>query len=143
MAYGLLRRSGTTSWCTCGRCKIMESEEESKCCKESDEIPEDYFGGKMCLTENENFQLVCLAMEVLRTTLHALKNLRGDNIIISNKSFRYAGYWQYTWWVHNRLGRGVRKGIPSRTIWAICNAYPESDDYRFLPFQKARDEINN
>ena len=32
----------------------MESEEESKCCKQSDEIPEDYFGGKVCITENEH-----------------------------------------------------------------------------------------
>ena len=56
LAYGLLGRSGTTSWCTCGRCKIMESEEESKCCKESDEIPEDY-GGKVCIAEIENFKL--------------------------------------------------------------------------------------
>ena len=54
----------------------MESEEESKCCKESDEIPEDYFGGKVCITENENFKLVCLATEVLRTTLHALTYIK-------------------------------------------------------------------
>ena len=42
-----------------------------------------------------------------------------------------------------RLGRGVRKVIPSCAIWAIRNAYPESDDYRYLLFQEARDEINN
>ena len=65
--------------------------------------------GKVCMRENESFKLVCLAMEVLRTTLHALNNLRGDNIIISNKTFRYAGYRQYTCWVHNKLGRGMRK----------------------------------
>ena len=82
-------------------------------------------------------------MEVLRTTPHALNNLRGDNIIISNKSFRYDGYRQYTWWVHNRLGRGMRKVISSCAIWAIRNAYPESDDYRYLLFQEVRDEINN
>ena len=136
------RRIGNTAWCNCGSCKAMESEEESKCCKDSDETPEHYFGGKVCITQNENFKLVCLSKEVLRTALHALNNLRGDSIVISNRSFRYAEYRQYTWWVHNRLGRGFKKLIPSCAAWAIRDAYPESD-YKYLPFQEARDEINN
>ena len=72
------RRIGNTAWCNCGSCKAMESEEESKCCKDSDEIPEHYFGGKVCITQNENFKLVCLSKEVLRTALYALNNLSWD-----------------------------------------------------------------
>ena len=55
---------GNTAWCNCGSCKAMESEEESKCCKGSDEIPEHYYGGKVCITQNENFKLVCLSRGV-------------------------------------------------------------------------------
>ena len=33
--------------------------------------------------------------------------------------YRYASYKQYTWWIHKWLGKGARKAIPSRTIWAI------------------------
>ena len=28
------------------------------------------------------------------------------------RSYRYAGFKQYTWWIHNPLGKGVRKVIP-------------------------------
>ena len=40
-------RSGETSWCLCGECRVMESHEESICCKEIDVIPDDHFEGKI------------------------------------------------------------------------------------------------
>lgn len=134
-------RKGHTSWCICGKCKSMETEEESKCCREADEVPEEYFGCHKCITNNENFKVVCLNREVLKTTLSALNNMRGDDIRISHRSMRYAGYRQYTWWVHNRLGKGVRKVIPSCAIWAIRDVYPELDK-QYTPFQEAKDEMN-
>ena len=70
-----------------------------------------------------------------------LNNMRGDEINIQNKSLRYAGYRQYTWWVHNRLCKGIRKVIPSCAIWAIRDAHPEYGNPIYLPFQEARDEI--
>lgn len=96
----------------------------------------------MCITENDNFRAVCLQREVLKTVLHMLNNMRGDDINIQNRSLRYAGYRQYTWWVHNRLGRGIRKVIPSCAIWAIRDTYPELADFSYVPFQEARDEMN-
>ena len=135
-------RKGNTSWCVCGKCRCMETEEESKCCREAGEVPDDYFSNLVCITENGNFGAVCLQREVLKTVLRMLNNMRGDNINISNRSLRYAGYRQYTWWVHNRLGRGVRKVIPSCAIWAIRDAYPEIGNLRYAPFQEARDEMN-
>ena len=40
----------------------------------------------------------------------------------------------YTWWVHNRLGKGVRKVIPSCALWAIHDKYPEPNCI-FIPFK--------
>ena len=133
-------KKGHTNWCICGKCRRMETEDESKCCREPGEVPGEYFGEHECITNNENFQTVCLHNEVLKTTLFMLNNVR-DGINISNQSTRYAGYRQYTWWVHNRLGKGVRKVIPSCAIWAIRDTYPETSN-NYVPFQEARDEIN-
>ena len=38
-------RIGNTDWCLCGRCAPMETHTESLCCKETNEIPEEYFEG--------------------------------------------------------------------------------------------------
>ena len=134
------RRQGNILWCRCGKCREMGTEEESICCRDED-VPDSYFAEKMCITENENFRAVCLNREVLKTVLHMLNNVRGDEINIQNKSLRYAGYRQFTWWVHNRLGKGVRKVIPSCTLWAIRDEYAEPNHY-YVPFQEVSDEIN-
>ena len=59
----------------------------------------------------------------------------------TTRSMRYAAYRQFTWWVHNRLGGGVRKVIPSCAIWAIRDTYPKISN-NYVPFQESRDEIN-
>lgn len=38
-------RIGNTSWCFCGKCRAMETEEESYCCLDTNEVPEHYFEG--------------------------------------------------------------------------------------------------
>ena len=58
-----------TNWCICGKCRRMETEDESKCCREPGIVPGEYFGEHECITNNENFQTVCLHNEVLKTTL--------------------------------------------------------------------------
>ena len=83
-------RKGNIYWCKCGKCRTMLTEEGSKCCRELDEVPEHYFGDKACISETENFKHVCLTREVLKTILHALNNMRGDDINVSNRSLRYA-----------------------------------------------------
>ena len=134
-----LASRGNTDWCLCGRCHSMDTEEENKCCFE---IPEEYFKGKQCITETGSFSHICLLEEVLKTTLYGLNNLRGDTIHLCNRSLRYAAYRMFTWWVHNRLGRGVRKVIPSCAIWDIRNAFPESDNTHYVPYQEVRDELD-
>ena len=38
-------RIGNVNWCTCGECKPMESETESFCCLDTNEVPDEYFEG--------------------------------------------------------------------------------------------------
>ena len=130
-------RRGNVEWCTCGNCAPMETENESICCKE--QVPGDFFAEE-CVTLGANFAAVCLHREVLRATLSGLNNLRGDVINFENRSMLYAAYRIFTWWVHNRLGRGVRKVIPSCAIWVIRNTFPEANMI-YVPFQEATDEI--
>ena len=127
-----MARIGNTNWCRCNRCRSMTTYKESLCCK--DDVPVDYFGESACIMEHEDFQNVCLNVAVLKTTLSMLNNLRGDNIVYVNDSIHYAAYRQFTWWVHNRLGKGVRQVIPSCAIWAIREKYPNGKQqlYSFL-----------
>lgn len=128
---------GNTNWCKCNHCKVMNTHEESLCCK--DEVPQEYFELKECIIENEDFKVVCLNEAVLKTTLNMLNNLRGNKIEYGNISLRYAAYRQFTWWIHNRLGKGVRRVIPSCAIWAIRETYPDQNNI-YIPFQEAREE---
>ena len=134
-------RAYNLDWCKCGSCRPMETEDESKCCRDDEEVPLSYFGEHTCVTSHSNFLAVCLQEQVLKTTLYMLNNIRGDTINIRNSSMRYAGYRQYSWWVHNHLGKGVRKVIPSCAIWAIRDTYPEHSGY-YVPYQEAKDELN-
>ena len=36
-----------------------------------------------------------------------------DALLQSFRNYRYASYKQIAWWIHSRLGKGVRKVIPS------------------------------
>ena len=121
------KRKGTKTWCQCGYCEAMESEAESLCCLDTNEVPCDYFEGKKCIALTEGFKDVCLKKNVLKTALSALNNLRGDALakVVTNRSFRYAGYKQFTWWVFNYLGKGNRRVIPSCALWKIRSCFPD------------------
>ena len=132
-----LERIGNINWCECNCCRSMNTYQESICCRE--DVPGDFFGAHKCITEHDVFKAVCLNVAVLKTTLRMLNNLRGDRIEYENISLRYAGYRQFTWWVHNHLGKGVRRVIPSCAIWAIRDKFPDENN-SYIPFLEAREE---
>ena len=89
-------RANNKDWCKCGRCRPMETEEESKCCRDNGEVPESYFSEHLCITSHANFTAVYLQEQVLKITLYMLNNIRGDTKNVKIASMRYAGYRQYT-----------------------------------------------
>ena len=47
----LASRIGNIHWCLCGECKPMETEAESLCCLDTNEVPDEHFEGKYFLYE--------------------------------------------------------------------------------------------
>jgi hypothetical protein len=85
--------------------------------------------------------MVCLQELILKVTLAAIHNLRGDKHKICNSSYRLAAYKQYVWWIYGWLGKGQRKVIPSCVIWAIRERLAESDGV-YVPFSEGNLEID-
>ena len=64
---------------------------------------------------------------------------------IYRRTYRYAAYRQFTWWVHDRLGRHVRRVIPSCAVSRIWAEF-EEEDGNYAVFQgndKIASEIVN
>ena len=145
----------------------MESEAESLCCLITNEVSDEYFegyyqlyyqlyynikyttikytiknslfSGNKYVTLSEDVKTVCLTKNVLKTALSALNDLRGNNLTdTSDCAYRYDGYKQYTCWVHENLGKGVRKVIPLCAVWPIRNNYPPKDG-EYIPFMKSKE----
>ena len=43
------------------------------------------------------------------------------------------------WWVHNRLGKEVRKVIPPCAVWSIREKYPSANG-SYIPFKESRED---
>ena len=49
---------------------------------------------------------------------------------IVDRSYRLAAYRQFIHWTYSRLGRGIRRVIPSCVVVAMRHEFPEDDgDY--------------
>ena len=121
-------KSTYISWCQCPKCSPMESEIERKCCKGSPEIPDRKFEGGVCISEIDDFREVCLLTNVLEAALGAWHVFRGGNSDLSNKSYRFIAYKQYTCWIYGRLGKDIRRPIPSCAVQEIRRKFPAPDN---------------
>ena len=59
-------------------------------------------------------------------TYDANENLIHECIIIV-RAYRLAAYRQFVHWTYSRLGRGIRKVIPSCVVAAVRHEFPEAD----------------
>ena len=81
-----------------------------------------------------------LEKPVLHASLSFLYHLHGDSVKhLDNSSYRYGRYKQYTFWVHNYLGKGVRRIILSCAEWEIPNQYKAYNDF-YTPFIKSKED---
>ena len=131
---------GDTDWCQCGECKPKATHTENLCCHDTNEVPEELFEGQKCIKKSNRFWMICLEKPVLHVPLSALNYLRSDSMEnLDNSSYRFAGYKQLTFWVHNYLGKGAHKVIPSCTVWKKQNEYKTDNDV-YVPFIKSKED---
>ena len=90
---------------------------ESLCFQDTNEVSEELNEGQKCITKPSRFKVFCMEKPVLHASLSGLNYLRGDSMEnLDNSSSRFTGYKQYTFWVHNYLGKSIRKVIPSCAV---------------------------
>ena len=51
-------------------------------------------------------------------------------------AFRHQAYRRFTYWLHNKLGKHVRRVIPSCVVWKIREEFP-SEDGNYIGFLEA------
>ena len=117
-------KSTCISWCQCTRCSSMESEIERKCCKSSPEILDRKFEGGVCISESDGFREVCLLPNVLKAALGAWHVFRVKILT----SYRFIAYKQYICWISGRLGKDIRRPIPSCAVQEIRRKFPAPDN---------------
>ena len=119
--------------CECDNCVDMKVEDETLCCIHSlSEEHTTFFNGAKCIAETRGFSFVCLEKDVLETSLGAWERLVGDRRNVCNR-YRFIAYKQYIWWIYGRLGKDVRKRIPTCVLYKIRTIYPDPNNI-YVPF---------
>ena len=92
------------------------------------------------ISDTEDFKSLCHQEVVLKDVLSALNDMSGDPLEnIDNNILRCAAYKQYIWLVHNYLGIGNRKVIPSCAIWSIRDKFPSNTNV-YVPYMESKYE---
>ena len=85
-------------------------------------------------------------IKILNLLLHyvcrAIKLTKGKYDILCLplfRSYRFVGYKQFSWWILNRFGKGVKKAIPSCALFSIREKYL-SADRSYISFKESRDD---
>lgn len=55
------------------------------------------------------------------------------------RSYRYASYRQFTWWIHGWLGKKIHRVIPSCAVSKIRGTFPEEDGV-YVGYQQGDDD---
>ena len=78
---GSVERS-VSSWCKCGRCRLIPTERECLCCQDLQALDSLIISSTNCNTlDNVDFNAVCLNHAVLQASYAALRSQRhGDSI---------------------------------------------------------------
>ena len=114
--------AGDENWCSCENCVHMEVAMENVCCRSFSDTIGNKFGIQKCITLTAAFRDVCLNTNVLAAALGTWRHLTEQQLLISNKSYRFIAYRQFISWVYGCLGKDVRKRIPL----CVVNKIPSS-----------------
>ncbi|XP_075542401.1 P2X purinoceptor 7-like [Dermacentor variabilis] len=114
-------RIGHVHWCRCGRCRAMETQLESVCCRDLGRV-DALRGNEACITTHPTFVQACLNVHALEVACYAPVEDRPAPEI--HRRYRYTAYRQFARWVWHRLGRGNRKVLPSCVVAAVRDAFP-------------------
>ncbi|XP_033114047.1 P2X purinoceptor 7-like [Anneissia japonica] len=135
-------RKYNKEWCECQRCGLMPTAVECLCCHEIGNVVRKMNLGLedelKCIVEHFEFEFVCLHPGVIRTALVARHDVRRNQLVdpIPNETFRLKAYRQFTYWVHDRLGKAIRRVIPACVVGRIRQEYP-SDNGAYVGFKEA------
>ena len=125
--------------CLCQHCLDVGVENHKLCCSREIENLSEQLKGEECITATDAFLVVCTNKYVLGTALGAWHHMNGQMMEICNKSYRFIAYRQYIWWQYGKLGRGVRKRIPTCVLWKIRQTFPAADGV-YVPFSYGEEE---
>lgn len=53
---------------------------------------------------------------------------------------RYASYSQFTWWIHNKLGKGRRRIVPACASHQIRTTFPTDNNEDYEGYHSGIDE---
>ena len=81
-----------------------------------------------------DFRQLCLLRVILQNFLSCLHETRGDflQMMLSNKSYRFAAYKEFIWFVYKIFGKENLWVIPSCVVWKIRETFPEEDGLYIL-----------
>ena len=130
-----------TDWCTCGNCKIMNTDLGSYCCRESDLVNNTIIEAEsMCVTEAVIFKTVIGNKDVLELSAYGAsskwtlkKNADGS---LKMESLRYQAYRSFLNICALRgLGKSRRCAMPACVVLKIRELYP-ADSGLYKEFQE-------
>ncbi|XP_064638314.1 uncharacterized protein LOC135494328 [Lineus longissimus] len=128
-----------SEWCTCDRCVTMTTPVMNLCCQELEALEGKIYADDLdSITLHCDFELVVLKKPILRTALVAMKDVKRASLVepITERAYRLAAYRQFTWWIHERLGKKVRKVIPSCVVQLIRETFQDPNG-QYTGFREA------